>query len=103
MAEIISSLSDAVTASGKKLTEIGKEPILHYLEKVGTPKKYWDEIYEKLRDLHDAGRHGTSGPGTAGTSGPGNATPSYTQTILPQEKHREPRKTVFGPVKKIAG
>ena len=95
MAEIISSLSDAVTASGKKLTEIGKEPILHYLEKVGTPKKYWDEIYEKLRDLHDAGRHGTSGPG--------NATPSYTQTILPQEKHREPRKTVFGPVKKIAG
>ena len=95
MAEIISSLSDAVTASGKKLTEIGKEPILHYLEKVGTPKKYWDEIYEKLRDLHDAGRHGTSGPG--------NTTPSYTQTILPQEKHREPRKTVFGPVKKIAG
>ncbi len=97
MSEIISSLSDAVTASGKKLTEIGKEPILQYLEKVGTPKKYWNDIYEKLRDLHEPGRHGTSGPGTS------NSTPPYTQTILPQEKQREPRKSVFGPVKKIAG
>ena len=96
MSEIVASLSDAVVASGKKLGDIGKEPILHYLEKVGAPKKYWNEIYEKLRDLHDPGRHGTSGPGH-------NSTPSYTQTILPQEKHREPRKSIFGPVKKIAG
>ena len=96
MTEIVASLSDAVVASGKKLTDIGKEPILQYLEKVGAPKKYWNEIYEKLRDLHDPGRHGTSGPGNS-------STPSYTQTILPQEKHREPRKSVFGPVKKIAG
>ena len=94
MSEIVASLSDAVVASGKKLTDIGKEPILQYLEKVGAPKKYWNEIYEKLRDIHDPGRHGTSGPGS---------TPSYTQTILPQEKHREPRKSVFGPIKKIAG
>lgn len=96
MSEIVASLSDAVVASGKKLTDIGKEPILQYLEKVGAPKKYWNEIYEKLRDLHDPGRHGTSGPGNS-------STPSYTQTILPQEKHREPRKSVFGPIKKIAG
>lgn len=95
MIEIVSSLSDAVTASGKKLAEIGRDPIMQYLEKVGAPKKYWNEIYEKLRDLHEHGRHGTSGPA--------NATPSYTQTILPQEKHREPRKSVFGEVKKIAG
>lgn len=94
MSEIVASLSDAVVASGKKLTDIGKEPILQYLEKVGAPKKYWNEIYEKLRDLHDPGRHGTSG---------NSSTPSYTQTILPQEKHREPRKNVFGPIKKIAG
>lgn len=96
MIEIVSGLSDAVTASGKKLAEIGRDPIMQYLEKVGAPKKYWNEIYEKLRDLHDPGRHGTSGPGNS-------STPSYTQTILPQEKHREPRKSVFGPVKKIAG
>ena len=94
MSEIVASLSDAVVASGKKLTDIGKEPILQYLEKVGAPKKYWNEIYEKLRDLHDPGRHGTSGTGNSA---------SYTQTILPQEKHREPRKSVFGEVKKIAG
>ena len=93
MTEIVASLSDAVVASGKKLTDIGKEPILQYLEKVGAPKKYWNDIYEKLRDIHEPGRHGTSGP----------ATPSYTQATLPQEKHREPRKSVFGPVKKIAG
>lgn len=96
MIEIVSGLSDAVTASGKKLAEIGRDPIMQYLEKVGAPKKYWNEIYEKLRDLHDPGRHGTSGPGNS-------STPSYTQTILPLEKHREPRKSVFGPVKKIAG
>lgn len=96
MIEIVSGLSDAVTASGKKLAEIGRDPIMQYLEKVGAPKKYWNEIYEKLRDIHDPGRHGTSGPGPS-------STPSYTQTILPQEKHREPRKSVFGEVKKIAG
>ena len=93
MTEIVASLSDAVVASGKKLTDIGKEPILQYLEKVGAPKKYWNDIYEKLRDLHEPGRHGTSGP----------ASTSYTPATLPQEKHREPRKSVFGPVKKIAG
>lgn len=93
MTEIVASLSDAVVASGKKLTDIGKEPILQYLEKVGAPKKYWNDIYEKLRDLHEPGRHGTSGP----------AATSYAPATLPQEKHREPRKSVFGPVKKIAG
>jgi len=97
MSEIVASLSDAVVASGKKLTEIGKEPIVQYLEKVGAPKKYWNEIYEKLRDIHEPGIHGTSGPAASA------AHASYTQTILPQEKHREPRKSVFGPIKKIAG
>ena len=94
MSEIVAGLSDAVVASGKKLADIGKEPILQYLEKVGTPKKYWNDIYEKLRDLHEPGRHGTSESGNASNA---------TQTILPQEKQREPRKSVFGPVKKIAG
>lgn len=93
MSEIISSLSDAVVASGKKLSEIGKEPILQYLEKVGAPKKYWNEIYENLRSIHDPGGHGTSGPG-------GNIPE---KPALPQEKHREPRKSVFGPINKIAG
>jgi hypothetical protein len=94
--EIIGQLSDAVTASGKKISEIGKEPILHYLEKIGTPKQYWNEIYEKLRGIHDpvAGSHGTSGPG-------GNYAP--TTPPLDKEKHREPRKSVFGQIKKIAG
>lgn len=44
MIEIVSGLSDAVTASGKKLAEIGRDPIMQYLEKVGAPKKYWNEI-----------------------------------------------------------
>ena len=35
MSEIVASLSDAVVASGKKLVDIGKEPIHQYLEKVG--------------------------------------------------------------------
>lgn len=93
MTEIVASLSDAVVASGKKLTDIGKEPILQYLEKVGAPKKYWNDIYEKLRDLHEPGRHGTSGPSST----------SHAPATISQEKHREPRKSVFGPVKKIAG
>jgi hypothetical protein len=93
MSEIVSSLSDAVVASGKKLVDIGKEPIHQYLEKVGAPKQYWNDIYEKLRDLHEPGRHGTSG----------SAATSYAPAALLQEKHREPRKSVFGPVKKIAG
>ena len=90
ISEIVAGLSDAVVASGKKLADIGKEPILQYLEKVGAPKQYWNDIYERLKDIHDPGSRATSGA------------PQPQQT-LPQEKHREPRKSVFGPVKKIAG
>ncbi len=88
--EIIGQLSDAITASGQTLPNIGKEPILQYLKKVGAPKQYWNDIYERLKDIHDPGSRATSGA------------PRPQQT-LPQEKHREPRKSVFGPVKKIAG
>lgn len=94
MTEIVASLSDAIVASGKKLADIGREPIMQYLEKVGAPKQYWNEIYENLRSIHDPGSSGTSGPGR-------HAIPE--KPILPQEKHRDPRKSVFGPINKIAG
>jgi hypothetical protein len=87
--ELLKTLSDAITASGKKLSEIGKEPIFEYLKRSEVQKNLWEGLYEKLKNLHEPGNHGTSGPGTADS--------------LPQEKHREPRKKVFGEVKKIAG
>jgi hypothetical protein len=95
--ELLKTLSDAITASGKKLSEIGKESIFEYLKRSEVQKNLWEGLYEKLKNLHEPGNHGTSGPGTADYLY-GNST-----TSLTQEKHREPRKKVFGEVKKIAG
>jgi hypothetical protein len=87
-AELLKTLSDAVTASGKKLGEIGKEPIFEFLKRNETPSNLWEGIYEKLRQLHE----------------PYNPPKvDYTDNSHNDVKHREPRKKVFSEIKKIAG
>ena len=91
IAEIIGQLSDAVTASGKKVSEIGKDAIFEYLNRVGIPKSKWNEMYEKLKSIHEPKK----APTTAHEYEP--------PAPLPDEKKREPRKKVFSEIKKIAG
>ena len=40
--ELLTTLSDAVTASGKTLNEIGKDPIFEYLKRSEIPKNLWE-------------------------------------------------------------
>jgi hypothetical protein len=86
-AELLKTLSDAVTASGKKLSEIGKDPIFEFLKRNETPSNLWEGIYEKLKHLHE----------------PQQSKVDYTDSSHNDVKHREPRKKVFSEIKKIAG
>ena len=93
--ELLQTLSDAVTASGKSLDEIGKEPIFEFLKRNETPKNLWEGLYEKLQKLHDT-THISSVSQTVGGV-------DYSETTHSDVKHREPRKKLFSEIKKIAG
>jgi len=100
----IQELSDAILATGKPLEHIGKGPIFEFLKKSGVNQENFNEIWNKLKELHKPS--GVSGQsGHLGTSGPGNYQSIQNDRAfeVPQEKVREPRKNVFGTIKKIAG
>lgn len=83
--EVITTLSDAVLASGKPLKEL-KDPIFDYLRKNGVSETTWEGIWENLNTLHNEPKKEV------------DYSPSTSDL-----KVREPRKSVFGPIKKIAG
>jgi len=88
--ELLTTLSDAVTASGKSLGEIGKDPIFEYLKRSEIPKNLWEGLYEKLQHLHNTRSQPVGGV-------------DYSETTHSDVKHREPRKKLFSEIKKIAG
>ena len=88
--EIITSLSDAVMASGKPLKEL-KSPIFDYLRKNNISETSWEGIWQKLKTLHEEPKQVKS-----------EKVVDYSQNTS-DLKVREPRKNVFGPIKKIAG
>lgn len=97
---VIATISDAIVASGKKLNEIDITSINDFLSKSGVPKQDWESVYNRLRELHNAPN------GSAGNSGKewkdanwSDDLPSTSTTI----SQKQPRKNVFGQIKKIAG
>lgn len=97
---VIATISDAIVASGKKLNEIDITSINDFLAKSGVPKQDWESIYNRLRELHNAPT------GSAGNSGKewkdanwSDDLPSTATTV----SQKQPRKNVFGQIKKIAG
>lgn len=100
----LQELSDAITASGKSLEQIGKVPVFEYLMKAGINRSNFNDVWDKLNELHNKpiGASGFSGKsGDMGTSGLSGV--SQNLNPVPQEKQRSPRKSVFGEIKKIAG
>ena len=93
--ELLSTLSDAVTASGKSLGEIGKDPIFEYLKRSEIPKNLWEGLYEKLQHLHNPSHTGIRSQPVVGVD--------YSENTPSDVKHREPRKKLFSDIKKIAG
>ena len=88
--EIITNLSDVVIASGKPLKEL-KDPIFDYLRKINASETTWEGIWQKLNTLHNEPKQEIKKEKVV----------DYSQSTS-DLKVREPRKTVFGPIKKIA-
>jgi hypothetical protein len=100
------SLVDAVTASGKKFSEISKESILAFLERQGEPRNTWESTYQKLGDIFNPNNKSSSG--FAGSPLKQDrlhksSVVDYTDNSHNDVKVRQPRKSIFGEIKKIAG
>ena len=92
--ELLKTLSDAITASGKKLSEIGKESIFEYLKRSEVQKNLWEGLYEKLKNLHE--------PHTTAINQNSWHDPGWSEQIQ-DTTGKQPRKKVFSEIKKIAG
>jgi len=102
------SLVEAVQASGKKFSEISKDSILAFLDKQGEPRNTWESTYQKLGDIFLPNKKSNSSSGFGGSSLKGDRTHKssvvdYTDNSHNDVKVRQPRKTVFGEIKKLAG
>jgi N-acetylmuramoyl-L-alanine amidase CwlA len=94
--EILNALSDAITASGKKFSEISKESVLSFLQKENVPQREWTDIYEKLSQMYQKQTQVDKKPTKTGVV-------DYSNSSHNDVKVREPRKTIFSDIKKIAG
>ena len=100
-------LVEAVQASGKKFTEISKDSIFAFLQKQGEPKNSWELTYQKLADVFNP-KKSNSSSGFGGNSINQDRTHKssvvdYTDNSHNDVKVRQPRKSVFGEIKKVAG
>ncbi len=101
------SLVEAVQVSGKKFSEISKESILAFLERQGEPRNTWESTYQKLGDVFNPKKKSTN----RSSSGNAGSTPyqtvetvvDYTDNSHNDVKVRQPRKTIFSEIKKVAG
>lgn len=92
----VSQLVDAITASGKKFTDVSKDAIFAFLEREGVSKKSWESIYDELRNIY----HPSSKKEVKNVSSP---VVDYTDSSHNDVKVRQPRKSVFSEITKIAG
>jgi hypothetical protein len=106
MSTTFNSLVEAVQASGKRFNEISKESILGFLERQGEPRNTWESTYQKLGEVFNPKKKSTI-LGSSGGSGSVKLTESvvvdYTDNSHNDVKVRQPRKSIFSEIKKVAG
>ena len=102
---------DAIVASGKKFIEIPKESFYNFFKGEGIEKKLWEPLYEELSEIYSpkkkkVERPSTSQPemmsGFVTMDGTHHKVDYYSNTHNDVKK-REPRKSIFGEISKIAG
>lgn len=107
MSNTFNALVEAVQASGKKFNEISKDSILGFLERQGEPKNSWDSTYKKLADVFSDKKKtiNMSSSGDAGSTYKvtEDVVVDYTDNSHNDVKVRQPRKSVFSEIKKVAG
>lgn len=96
---VTNALVDAITASGKKFTEIGKDAIFGFLKREGVSEKHWNGIYESLEEIYGTKKKKNS----KGTMGQMINHVDYSDSSHNDVKVRQPRKSIFSEIKKIAG
>jgi hypothetical protein len=105
MKSSFSELVEAVQASGKKFSEINKESILSFLERQGEPRNSWESTYQKLGEVFNPNKKSSSGFDSSLKEDRTHKSSvvDYTDNSHNDVKVRQPRKTVFSEIKKIAG
>jgi hypothetical protein len=109
MSNTFDSLVEAVQVSGKKFTEISKDSILAFLERQGEPKNTWESTYQRLGDMFNPKKKSNSSSGFGGSTllkedrTHRSAVVDYTDNSHNDVKVRQPRKSVFGEITKVAG
>jgi hypothetical protein len=99
-------LVEAVQASGKKFTEISKDSIFAFLQKQGEPRNTWESTYQKLGDMFNPNKKSSSGFGGSSLKedrSHKSAVVDYTDNSHNDVKVRQPRKSIFSEIKKVAG
>jgi len=99
MDKVISTIVDAITASGKKFNEIDKSSIFAFLENQGISRNKWESVYQSLSSLYS----NRSSSGTSGFKNKEVAVVDYSDSSHNDVKTRKPRKSIFSEIKKIAG
>jgi len=95
--KILEKTRNAILSSGKSIDDIPKGTILKYLEVMGVPKSQLDLFYQALTRLMVTGFQTENTQPVVVSSKPQVAT---TEPL--DNKAKQPRKSVFGEVKRIA-
>lgn len=115
MKNTFNALVEAVQVSGKKFNEIEKSSIFGFLEKQGIPKSQWSEIYENLSEVFIPSSKGKNKQKYSSSKMTDidvevsmdethrESVVDYSDSSHNDVKNRQPRKSVFSEIKKIAG
>jgi hypothetical protein len=90
--KIVATTHDAILASGKRFQEIPKEAIEGFLSNSGLPIDQVRKIYKRLEEEYSSRKQRIVSEAVVEET----KTPEYV------EKSKNPRKSVFGEIKKIA-
>jgi hypothetical protein len=97
--KIINSMIDAVVASQKKFVEIPQNVIFSFFDKEGVPRNMWNNLYAQLKDKFEPENKKTVKEDRKHLS----SIVDYSDSSHNQVKVRQPRKSVFSEITKIAG
>ena len=109
MSNSFNALVEAVQASGKKFTEISKESIFAFLDRQGESRNTWESTYQKLNEVFNNSKSKSNSRSSSGNAGVKSVPISmasvvdYNDTSHNDVKVRQPRKSIFSEIKKIAG
>lgn len=109
MTQTFNALVEAVQSTGKKFNEISKESIFDFLDRRGEPRSTWDPTYQKLSEVFERievlkkKSNSNISSDVPDTSSGINSVVDYNNNSHNDVKIRQPRKSIFSDIKKIAG